>query len=169
VLAATLAEQSGLAIGAYLGEAVLAPLRMTSTSVEGSPAKDGWATVDDLSAFAAELLRPTLLAPETWRAATTVAFPGLAGIVPGVGRFDPCDWGLGFELRDGKAPHWTGSRCAPETFGHFGGAGSFLWVDPTVHVALVCLTDREFGPWALDAWPALSDSVLAEWGHQHVP
>jgi CubicO group peptidase (beta-lactamase class C family) len=98
VLAATLAERSGLAIGAYLGEAVLAPLGMTSTSVEGSPAKDGWSTVDDLSAFASELLRPTLLAPETWRAATTVAFPGLAGIVPGVGRFDPCDWGLGFEL-----------------------------------------------------------------------
>ena len=29
-------------------------------------------------------------------------------------------------------------------------------------VACAALTDREFGPWALDAWPALSDAVLAE-------
>ena len=57
-------------------------------------------------------------------------FPGLGGVLPGVGRFQPLDWGLGFELRDAKHPHWTGRRNSPATFGHFGGAGTFLWVDP---------------------------------------
>jgi CubicO group peptidase (beta-lactamase class C family) len=90
-----------------------------------------------------------------------VAFPGLVGVLPGVGRYDPLDWGLGFELRDGKAPHWTGSANSPGTFGHFGGAGTFLWVDPLVDVATVVLTDREYGPWALEAWPGFSDAVLA--------
>jgi CubicO group peptidase (beta-lactamase class C family) len=105
-------------------------------------------------------MRPTLVRPETMVIATTVAFPGLVGVLPGVGRFDPLDWGLGFELRDAKVPHWTGSANSPGTFGHFGGAGTFVWVDPAVDVATVVLTDREYGPWALDAWPKLSDAVL---------
>ena len=102
----------------------------------------------------------------TSRAATAVAFPGLKGVLPGVGPFDPLDWGLGFEIRDGKAPHWTGDRNSPATFGHFGGAGTFIWVDPVIDVALVCLTDREFGPWALERWPAFSDAVIDSQGRR---
>ena len=89
-------------------------------------------------------------------------FAGLAGVLPDFGRFDPLDWGLGFELRDGKHPHWTGSRNSPRTFGHFGGSGTFLWVDPEVDLALGVLTDREFDAWAKEAWPKLSDAVLLE-------
>ena len=89
-------------------------------------------------------------------------FPGLAGVLPDFGRFDPNDWGLGFELRDAKSPHWTGSQNSPRTFGHFGGSGTFLWVDPDPKIALACLTDLEFGEWAKGAWPKLSDDVLAE-------
>jgi CubicO group peptidase (beta-lactamase class C family) len=81
-----------------------------------------------------------------------------------VGRFDPCDWGLGFEIRDGKAPHWMGARNSPEAYGHFGGSGAFLWVDPAVDVAVAALTDREFGRWALDAWPVFSDALLSALG-----
>jgi CubicO group peptidase (beta-lactamase class C family) len=81
-------------------------------------------------------------------------------VLPGVGSFDPLDWGLGFEIRDAKRPHWTGSRNSAATFGHFGGPGTFIWVDPAIDRALVCLTDREFGPWALESWPAFSDAVI---------
>jgi CubicO group peptidase (beta-lactamase class C family) len=93
--------------------------------------------------------------------ATATAYPGLVGVLPGVGHFDPLDWGLGFELRHGKDPHWTGRRNSPATFGHFGGSGGFLWVDPALGRALVCLTDRDYGPWALETWPPLSDAVIA--------
>ena len=71
-----------------------------------------------------------------------------------------CDWGLGFELHDGKRPHWMGDRNSPATFGHFGGSGTFLWVDPVADLALAVLTDRDYGPWALEAWPGFSDRVL---------
>jgi len=81
-------------------------------------------------------------------------------VLQDVGRMEPNDWGLGFELRDEKQPHWTGSRNSARTFGHFGGSGSFLWVDPEADVALAVLTDLDFGRWALEAWPALSDAVL---------
>src|SRR5206468_3839154 len=83
-----------------------------------------------------ELQRPRLVALETLAEATEVQFPGLVGVLPDIGRMDPNDWGLGFELRDAKQPHWTGSRNSPRTFGHFGGSGTFFWVDPEPGVAL---------------------------------
>jgi CubicO group peptidase (beta-lactamase class C family) len=145
----------------YLAEAVLEPLGMRS-ELRGSPAADLRGSLDDLVRFARELLTPRLIAEETLAEAASVQFPGLGGVIPDVGRFDPNDWGLGFELKDSKDPHWSGSRTSPRTFGHFGGSGTFLWVDPEVAVALCCLTDRDFDEWALEAWPKLSDAVLNE-------
>jgi CubicO group peptidase (beta-lactamase class C family) len=137
---------------------------MDETELRERPSQGLHGPVGDMAALAAELLRPRLVTPDTARAAITVAFPGLVGVVPGVGRFDPCDWGLGPELHDGKTPHWMGATNSPAAFGHIGGAGTFVWVDPMADVALVTLTDRDFGPWALDVWPAFSDSVLAAVG-----
>ena len=36
-----------------------------------------------------------------------------------------------------------------------------LWVDPAADLALVALCSTPFGPWAKEAWPVLSDAVLA--------
>jgi CubicO group peptidase (beta-lactamase class C family) len=151
--------------GQYLAEAVLQPLGMAATELTGSPAHGISSTVEDLVAFAAELQRPRLLHPSTVAAATVTAFPGLAGVLPGYGRHDPNDWGLGFELRDGKTPHWTGTKSSPGTYGHFGRSGTFLWVDPAAAVAGICLTNRDFGDWAVHAWPDLTDAILAELRH----
>ncbi len=155
-----LAARTGRPIAEVLRQDVLALLGMTGARLDGSPAHGLRGTIADLAALGRELLEPTLVTPATLREATTVQFPGLSGVLPGVGRFDPLDWGLGFELRDGKQPHWTGRRNSPATFGHFGASGSFLWVDPEAGLAVGCLGDRPFGPWALEAWPALSDAVL---------
>ncbi|HLV57872.1 MAG TPA: serine hydrolase domain-containing protein [Natronosporangium sp.] len=155
-----LAARTGTAFGDYLREAVTGPLGMRHTVLRGSPAHHICSTVDDLLRFGRELLRPTLVAPETLAMATSVHFPELAGILPGVGRFDPNPWGLTFEVRGGKSPHWTGHRNSARTFGHFGGSGTFLWVDPEHELACVALTGREFGPWALEVWPPFSDAVL---------
>jgi len=160
-LADELARAAEMPFGDYLRAAVLEPLGL-NVELRGSPAAGLHGTLDDLLRLAAELQRPSLVAPETLSEATTVQFPGLVGVLPDVGRMDPNDWGLGFELRDSKSPHWTGTRNSPGTFGHFGGSGSFLWVDPEARVALASLGDLDFGPWALDVWPKLSDAVLAE-------
>ena len=162
-------EVLGEAVGAaaempfaeYLRAAVLGPLEMRTAQLRGSPGAGMRGSLDDLVRLAAELQRPRLLAAETLAEATSVQFPGLVGVLPDVGRMEPNDWGLGLELRDAKRPHWTGSRNSPRTFGHFGGSGTFLWVDPEADTALGCLTDLGFGPWALEAWPRLSDAVLA--------
>ncbi len=157
-----MSERSGMETADYLRQAVLDPLEMSETGLAGSPAAFADSTLDDVMRFGAELLAPTLIDQATFDAAVEVQFPGLRGVLPGVGSFDPLDWGLGFELRDRKTPHWTGRQNSPTTFGHFGGSGTFLWVDPVAGVACAALTDREYGPWALEAWPALSDAVLAE-------
>ncbi|MFE5872717.1 serine hydrolase domain-containing protein [Streptomyces roseifaciens] len=162
VLGDHIAKATDIPFADYLREAVLEPLGMTATDLPGSPAKDGVSTVADLVRFAAELQAPRLLSPETVAGATSVAFPGLTGILPGYGHQRPNDWGLGFEIRDGKSPHWTGASSSPRTFGHFGQSGTFLWVDPAAGAACVALTDRAFGPWATEVWPALTDAVLTE-------
>jgi CubicO group peptidase (beta-lactamase class C family) len=146
----------------YLAEAVLEPLGLAGTRLEGSPAAGLAGPVDDLLRLAAELQAPTLVSARTLATATSVAFPGLAGVLPGFGRQDPLDWGLGFELRDAKSPHWTGSRNSPRTFGHFGASGSFLWVDPEAGLACAVLTGCDFADWCRTAWPALADAVLEE-------
>lgn len=160
-LGAFVAERAEMAFADYLRGAILEPLAMSATQLQGSPASECHGPLDDLLLFARELQAPSFVAPETFEEATQTAFPGLVGVLPGFGRQDPMDWGLGFELKDAKSPHWTGTRNSSRTFGHFGGSGTFLWVDPEPGLATACLTDREFGEWALEAWPALSDAVLS--------
>ena len=162
VLGRLVAERAEMEFDRYLRGAVLDPLGMERTRLDGPPASGLLGPLDDLLAFAAELLDPRLVARETLDEATTVAFPGLVGVIPDLGRFEPNDWGLGFELRDAKSPHWTGTENSERTFGHFGGSGSFLWVDPAIQAACASLSDLDFGGWAKEAWPRLSDSVVAE-------
>jgi CubicO group peptidase (beta-lactamase class C family) len=163
VVAELLEDRAGMSFERYVTEGVLEPLGMRSTRLEGSPASGMVGPVDDLLQLGAELLRPTLVSEETMQLATSVAYPGLDGVLPGIGRFEPNDWGLGFELRDDKSPHWTGHRNSPATFGHFGATGSFLCVDPPARLAAAALSGRNFGPWALEAWPRFADGVLDEY------
>jgi CubicO group peptidase (beta-lactamase class C family) len=156
-----LEERAEMPFVDYFAGAVVRPLGLAGR-LGGSPAHSYRGPLGDLLALGRELLQPTLVAAETLAEATTVQFPGLAGVLPGLGRMEPNDWGLAFELRDAKSPHWTGTRNSPRTFGHFGASGTFLWVDPDAGVACGVLTDRRFGDWAKEAWPALSDAVLAE-------
>ncbi len=166
LLADLVSQRSGMPFSDYLRTGVVLPLEMTGTELPpgASPASGARGPLRDLLALARELLAPRLVSPSTLAGATSVAFGGLAGVLPGFGRFDPCDWGLGFEIRDAKVPHWTGTRNSPATFGHFGQSGSFLWVDPEARLSCAALCDRAFGPWAIEAWPVLADAVVARWG-----
>jgi CubicO group peptidase (beta-lactamase class C family) len=145
----------------YLRQAVLEPLGFRG-ELKSSPAWGYRGPLDDALAFARELLAPALVAAETLAEAAEVQFPGLDGVLPSWGRMEPNDWGLAFELRDRKSPHWTGTLASPRTFGHFGASGTFLWIDPDAALACAVLADREFGDWAKEAWPRFSDAVFRE-------
>jgi CubicO group peptidase (beta-lactamase class C family) len=153
----------------WLDERVLRPLAMRSTTLEPphadseGPSHGAVTTLPDLALLAGCLLDhgAPVIGPELFAEAVTVQFPGLAGLVPGVGNYNPCDWGLGFELKDGKTRHWMGDARSPATFGHFGASGSFVWVDPEAGLAAAAVTDRPFNDdgWAMEAWPAWSDAA----------
>jgi CubicO group peptidase (beta-lactamase class C family) len=157
-----LSAATGMPVAEYLREGIFQPLGMAHTELKRSPAHGAYGSAADLARFARELLRPTLVEPALLADAVTVQLPGLAGVQPGLGRQNPLDWGLGFDLRSTKEPSWMGETALPATFGHYGGSGTFLWVDPELDRAVVALADREFDEWALAAWIPFNDALLAE-------
>ncbi len=165
VLAETVQQAAGIEFSRYLAEAVFEPLGMTASRLDGGAQGAGFgatSTVADLAAFAGDLLSPTTVSAQMHAEATTVQFPGLNGVLPGYGHQRPNDWGLGFEIKDAKTPHWTGAKNSARSYGHFGQSGTFIWADPSAKLALVVLTDRVFDEWALPLWPAVADAVITE-------
>ncbi len=160
VLGAHLEQRAEMPFAEYVRAAVVEPLGL-GLDPSGDPGSGMRASLADVLAVARELLEPTVVARETLDELTAVQFPGLAGVLPDWGRFDPLDWGLGVQLATAP-PTWMGSRVSRRAFGHFGGSGTFLWVDPERRLACAALTDRAFGDWAKEAWPALSDAVVDE-------
>jgi len=157
-----LATATAMSAVDYITDAVITPLTMTSTTLSGSVAHGATASASDVSRLLAELLEPTLVSRATIDEMTRIQYPDLAGIVPGVGRFDPCPWGLGVEIKGAKSPHWMGRATSARTFGHFGGAGTMAWADPESRRTLVALTDLPFDQWggtAVRHWATLSDLV----------
>jgi CubicO group peptidase (beta-lactamase class C family) len=160
VLAAHLATHAHMPFEDYVRAAVCAPLDL-GLDPHGDPGSGMHASLLDVLAFGRELLEPTLVATETRDEMISVQFPGTLGVLPNHGRFEPLDWGLGVQLNT-RPSSWMGARTSSRAFGHFGGTGTFLWVDPEARVVCAALTEREFGEWAKVAWPQLSDAVLAE-------
>ena len=163
------AARAEMTFAEYLRVGVFEPLGMTSTELRGSPANQIWSTVADVERFLGEVSNPRLISAASATEAARPQYPGLGGIVPGVGRFERSPWGLGFEIRGDKAPHWTGAHNTPVTFGHFGGAGTMMWIDPDIRptgtLGVVALTDRMFDEWAdtaIASWREFSDAVVAE-------
>ena len=162
VLGDQLARRAEMPFAEYVRAAVCEPLGL-GLDPSGDPGSGMHASLTDVLAVGRELLAPTVLAGETLDEMTSVQFPGLSGVLPDYGRFDPLDWGLGVQLNT-PTPSWMGTRASSRAFGHFGGSGTFLCVDPEAGVACAALTDREFDEWAKEAWPKLADAVLAEVG-----
>jgi CubicO group peptidase (beta-lactamase class C family) len=162
VLARHLEQRAEMPFAEYVRDAVCVPLALTLDPA-GDPGSGMHASLADVLAIGHDLQEPRLLAPETRDEMVAVQFPGLSGVLPDHGRFDPLDWGLGVQLNT-RPPSWMGTRTSPRTYGHFGGSGTFLWIDPDAHVVCAALTTRGFGDWAKEAWPRFADAVLAEFG-----
>jgi CubicO group peptidase (beta-lactamase class C family) len=160
VLGGHLEARAEMPFAEYVRQAVCEPLGI-GLDPAGDPGSGMHGSLSDVLSLGAELLAPSLVADETSAEMVSVQFPGLSGVLPDWGRFEPLDWGLGVQLVT-PSPSWMGGRVSARAFGHFGGSGTFLWIDPDAGVACAALTTREFGDWARTAWPALSDAVLDE-------
>ncbi len=139
-------------VATWLDDRVITSLALANTRLRGRAAEGVVGSTWDLATFAREWVTPTLITAQRRDATTTAFLPDLAGIVPGFGRFSPCPWGLGVELRGGKR-HWMG-EWPPSSFGHFGRSGALLLANVHDGVCLVATSTVEFGPWARELWPA---------------
>ena len=161
ILGERLQEATGTPLETWVETTVLEPLGMASVLIPGSPAHSGEGSARDLSLFARELASPRLVSPALAERACAPVLPELDGVLPGYGRQVPNPFGLGVEVRGAKSPHWTGTGNSPQTFGHFGQSGSFIWVDPVAERQAVFLGAEPFGQVHRKTWPALGDQILA--------
>ena len=155
-----LGAQSGNDFRHEMRTRVLEPLGMHNTDLTGAPSKGGEGTIPDMARLAQELLKPRVFPQARIDVLSSLAYSGLGGILPGFGYQAENDWGAGAEIRAFKSPHWTSPENSPTTFGHFGMAGSFLWVDREAGLACAALSTVDFGEWSLVSWPETSTAVL---------
>ena len=141
----------------WLKERVFLPLGMETTQLRGRPCADVYGSTEDLATLAAAWLRPDAVTTQTRNRQIKAYLPELSGIVPGFGRFSPCPWGLGPEVR-GTKEHWMGDWPA-ESFGHFGQSGAMMLLNVDQQIGLVATSTEPFGPWAVKLWPRWTSSM----------
>ncbi len=124
-------------------------------------------TPRDLARFAGAFLPggPAFLSPI---AAALMIADHARGVSGGVQSmkvvWHPARWGLGWEVKGEKRRHWTGDLTSPQTFCHFGAAGTLLWADPARDVALAVFANRtttHLWPFVPARWARLSNAVVA--------
>lgn len=163
-LAAHVAAAVGMDFADWMVREVAEPLGMTAIDVTGRPSAGYSASIEDLLIFGREVLRPTLIPAELRDLALMLSREGLRGVVPGYGSFDDNQWGLGFERKGTKSPHWLADSFPPDTAGHFGGQGSFFFVDRSRDLAAAFLSGVTFGDAHKRIWPPLTEEIVTRYG-----
>lgn len=135
----------------WLDERIFSPFGMDSTKLVERPSAGVVGSTRDLATLGVAWLRPDGVTRATRDRQIKPYLPDLAGIVPGFGRFTPCPWGLGPEVR-GTKEHWMGD-WPPESFGHFGQSGSLLLLNAQEQIGIVATSTEIFGAWAVKLWP----------------
>ncbi len=143
---------------AWLQRHVFGPLHMTTSFLDGRPAAGGWGSLRDLVTLAAGWLRADGVSTTTRDLFVAPFLADLAGVVPGFGRFDPCEWGLGPEVH-GHKNHWMGSRLSARSYGHFGQSGAYVVVEPESGIVVAAAAGAPFGAWAVHLWPMWMDAL----------
>ncbi|MBI1802720.1 MAG: beta-lactamase family protein, partial [Chloroflexi bacterium] len=135
---------------------------------QSHPAGNIMATASDVALFFQMFLHRgqangrAVIAPATARLMTTNHTAGLRGGIEGFMTWDNCAWGLGFDLRADKRPHFSGEFTSPQTFGHSGVAGTFAWADPERDLICVMLANRLLhNLWNFPRWSRFSTAVTA--------
>lgn len=136
----------------------------------GSPSAGIFATASDLVTFASCFLQGgstngrRLLSPASVDLMGSDQTNGLPGGIEGNQEWPICPWGLGWEIKGQKRPHWTGELTGCKTICHIGQGGTLLWADPESGIAMAVLANRDVSTgWATDPprWARLSDLVAA--------
>jgi CubicO group peptidase (beta-lactamase class C family) len=141
----------------WLQQRVFRPFGMSTTKLEDRPSSGVVGSTNDLAKLAVAWLRPDAVTKETRNQLIRPYAPQLNGFVPGFGKFSPCPWGLGPEVR-GEKHHWMGD-WPPASFGHFGKSGALLLLNADEQIGLVATSTEPFAGWATNLWPAWTSAM----------
>lgn len=131
----------------------------------GLPWGGYYATTADMGRFAASFLpgQQSPLSDDSKREMITDQVNGLEGGVESMYTiWTPGYWGLGWELKGTKPRHWTGNKTSPETWVHWGFAGTLCWFDPTRELGVTVFANRSVASqWMFKPkrWTTLSDAA----------
>lgn len=142
---------------AWLDDRIFGPFGMNATHLEGRACAGVVGSTDDLVGLGVAWLRSDGVSKGTRDRLITPYLPELDGTVPGFGRFCPCPWGLGPEVR-GTKQHWMGD-WPPASFGHFGQSGALMLLNADEQIGLVATSTAPFGPWAVALWPRWTSAI----------
>jgi len=115
---------------------------------DAPPQGGGFASARAYGAFLSCLLAGgdaggrALLAEETVDEMLAPQFGPLPGGVGGVGEWPDICWGLGFDVRGHREPHWSGTALSERAASHFGASGTLAWLDRERGLGLVVLANR---------------------------
>lgn len=116
----------------------------------GAPAGGLFTTVRGIVPFLQAFFRQGVAQGRPWLRRETVAAmtrPQISGVPGRVGvlyEWPAVDWGLGWDVKGGKRPHWTGTLASDQTVSHEGYAGTLVWADPTRELLCVIFTNHTF-------------------------
>ncbi len=131
----------------------------------GLPWGGYYGTAKDMVRFGASFLpgEQSPLSPDAKRAMVTDQVNGVPGGVESMYTiWDPGFWGLGWEVKGTKPRHWTGSKTSPDTWLHWGFAGTLAWVDPTRELGVAVFATRSVvSQWMFKPprWITMSDNL----------
>lgn len=123
-------------------------------------------TARDTLRFATSFLpgRDTALSAESVREMTIDQADGIPGGVESMmALWDPAFWGIGWEVKGDKRKHWTGTKTSPDTYCHWGQAGTLTWVDPQRELGVSVFanrTVRSLWPFRPPRWSELNDALV---------
>lgn len=124
-----------------------------------------YGTTSDVLRFATSFLpgHESVLTVSARQEMITDQVRGLEGGVNSMrAHWTPGFWGLGWEVKGVKQRHWTGSKTSPETWVHWGFAGTLAWVDPTRDLGVAVFANRSVtSGWMFkpQRWATLSDAL----------
>ena len=164
-LAAHVADAVGMDFADWMLREVIAPARHGADRRHRTPVGGGVRHDRGSAGFGREVLRPTLIPDRAARPRAHRLAPGAARDRSRATARTPTTSGVSASSsRASKSPHWLSDTLPPETAGHFGALGSFLFIDRSRDVAAAFLSGVPFGEEHKRIWPPLTEEIVARYG-----
>lgn len=125
-----------------------------------------YGSAEDMVRFGSSFMyqEESVLASSSRKVMTQDQTDGAPGGVESMKAFwDPGAWAVGWEMKGSKPKHWTGNLTSPDTWDHWGFAGTLAWTDPQRELSVAVFANRSVQTmWMFRParWTQLCDDIV---------